>query len=289
MSETTRSEREITFKEFLQQIIKARSLFVILVGATTIGGGLIGLLGPKEYKATTTLMSASFGGGAQLGGMASLASQYGGLASLAGISMPGAASRNEAIAVLKSQLLTRQFIKDNGLLPVLFASEWNSVTGKWKSADAKRIPSAWLANAYFNNKIRTIVDDPKTGLVTMTIEWKNPEQAAQWANGLVGLTNSYLRKKAIREAERNIAYLNGLIGKANVMQEQEVIYALMKEQIDKEMVARDSTQYALKVIDPAFVPDKPSSGGLLLWGIFGLFLGVFLDVLVVFVKIAVEA
>lgn len=289
MSEATRTEQEITFREFLQRIRQAKILFLVLVGTMSVGGVLIGLLGPKEYKATTTLMPVTAGGGSQLGSVASLASKYGGLASLAGISVPGSASRNEAIAVLKSQLLTRRFIRQNNLLPVLFASQWNVSSKKWRSTNPKKMPTLWLANAYFNNKIRTVVENSKTGLVKMTIEWKNPQQAAEWANGLVDLTNSYLRDKAIREATKNIAYLNSLLGKANVMQEQEVIYALMKEQIDKEMIARDSSQYALKVLDPAFAPERPSSRGPVLWGIFGLFVGMFLDVAVIFIQIAIDS
>jgi len=118
----------------------------------------------------------------------------------------------------------------------------------------------------------------------MTIKWKNPFQAAQWANGLVALTNAYLRDKAISEAERNITYLNGMVGKTNVVQEQEVIYALMQQQIDKEMIAKDRVEYALKVIDPAFPPEKPSSAGPILLGLLGCTLGLFIGVTVVFLR-----
>ena len=146
------------------------------------------------------------------------------------------------------------------------------------------MPTLWLANRFFNNTIRSVVDDKKTGMVEMTIKWKNPDQAAQWANGLVALTNAYLRDKVISEAGRNITYLNGMVGKTNVVQEQEVIYALMQQQIDKEMVAKDRAEYALKVIDPAFPPEKPSSAGPVLLGLLGCTLGLFIGVAVVFLR-----
>jgi len=56
------------------------------------------------------------------------------------------------------------------------------------------------------------VTDPKTGLVTLSITWNDPNIAAKWANGLVRMANDYLRDQAIEESERNIAYLDGAGG-----------------------------------------------------------------------------
>lgn len=283
--DTDTREDEITLRQFVADLRKAKLMFVLLLGALTLGGVLKGLLVPRDYSAITVLSPVSEGmGGSGLGGLAQLASQYSGLASLAGINLPESGMKDEAIAVLQSQLLTQRYIQQNNLLPILYASEWNAATHAWKSSNPRHVPTLWLANRYFNNAIRSIVDDKKTGMVEMTIKWKNPEQAAQWANGLVALTNAYLRDKAVSEAERNIVYLNGMVGKTNVVQEQEVIYALMQQQIEKEMVARDREEYALKVIDPAFPPQKPSSAGPLLLGLLGCTLGLFIGVTVVFLR-----
>jgi uncharacterized protein involved in exopolysaccharide biosynthesis len=282
---------EITFRDFLEDLKRARVTVITLMCVFTLAGVLLGLFSTKEYEATTVLMPAapSAGGSSGAGGLAQLASEYGGLASLAGISLPGASARDEAIAVLQSELLTQRYIEENHLLPVLYPSKWDSAKGTWKTLEPKKIPTLWLANRDFKNNIRAIVDDRKTGTIDLTIRWKNPQQAAQWANGLVQLANSYLRNKEIGEAERNIEYLDGLVSKTNVVEEQQVIYALMEQQIDKEMIARDREEFALKVVDPAFPPDKPSSAGPLLRGLLGCVLALFLGVVIVFIQRAWRA
>lgn len=281
---------EITFRDFLEDLKRARLVVITLMCVFTLAGVLLGLFSTKEYEATTVLMPAAPAGGSSgLGGLAQLASEYGGLASLAGINLPGASARDEALAVLQSELLTQRYIEENHLLPVLYASKWDSAKRAWKSQEPKKIPTLWLANRYFKNNIRAVVDDRKTGTIELTIRWKNPQQAAQWANGLVQMANSYLRNKEIGEAERNIEYLNGLVSKTNVVEEQQVIYALMEQQIDKEMIARDREEFALRVVDPAFPPDKPSSAGPLLRGLLGFVLALFLAVVIVFIQRAWRA
>lgn len=280
---------EITLREFIADLKRAKVMFIVLLGTLTLAGGLIGHFSTKEYQATTVLVPASEGSGtSQLGGLAEIASRYSGLASLAGISLPGTGMKDEAIAVLQSQLLTQRYIQQNNLLPILYDSKWDPAARAWKTRDPRKIPTLWLANRYFKNNIRTVVDDKGTGMIELTIKWKNPQMAAAWANGLVNLTNSYLRNKAISEAELNVAYLNSMVAKTNVVQEQEVIYALMEQQIEKEMIAKDREEYALKVIDPAFPPEKPSSAGAMLLGLLGFTLGLFFGVVIVFVRRALR-
>jgi uncharacterized protein involved in exopolysaccharide biosynthesis len=100
----------------------------------------------------------------------------------------------------------------------------------------------------------------------------------------VRVTNQYLRDKAIREAERNIQYLNEQASRTNVVEAQKAIYSLLESEINKEMVARGRDEYALKVIDPAFVPERPSSPGPLVLGLLGLGLGCTAAVLIAFGK-----
>lgn len=276
---------EITLRDFIGDLKRAKVMMAVLMVTLTLGGVLKGILGHKEYKATTVLLPVMEDAqGSRLGSISGLASEYGGLASLAGISLPEQGMKEEGVAVLQSQLLTRRYIAENNLLPIIYAPRWDARTKSWKTSDPKKIPTPWLAYFYFKNNIMAVVDDKKTGMIEMTIEWRDPQLAAQWANGLVAMTNSYMRNKAVDEAQRNIQYLQSMVSKTNVVQEQQVIYGLMEEQIEKEMVARDREEYALKVIDPAFPPEKPSSPGPMMLGLLGLTLGAFLGVVVVFVR-----
>jgi uncharacterized protein involved in exopolysaccharide biosynthesis len=244
------------------------------------------LLGTKMYQATTIV--SPIADESSSGRLSSLASQVGGLASslsgLAGLPTPANTQKSEVIAVLQSEAITERYIHDNDLLPLMYPQQWDAANHKWKVDDPKKIPTLWKANVYFKKKIRFLTTDNKSGLVTLVITWKKPDLAAKWANGLVKLTNDYLRDKAIAEAERNIAYLGEQAAKTDVLGVKEAIYSILQHEIQKMMLARGSTEYALKIIDPAVVPEKASSPQPVQWTLIGFFGGFFASLVVVFVR-----
>jgi uncharacterized protein involved in exopolysaccharide biosynthesis len=215
---------------------------------------------PKKYDATVLLSPVSnTATNGLLSGLSSMASQFGGLASLAGIS--GSAtdtSKAESIAVLESEALTEQYIREKNLLPILYADEWDASRHQWKTTDRRKIPTLWTANVLFKKKIRTVSVDEKTGLVTLRIRWTDPVQAAQWANDLVGMTNAYRRDKAIEESDRNIAYLTTEAARTDAIGVTQAVYSVLQTELSKAMLAKGNAEYALKVLDPAVVPEKPT-------------------------------
>ena len=207
-----------------------------------------------------------------------------GLASLAGINLNGAnQAKTEAIATLESEILTEQYIRQHDLLPILFSRDWNATTRQWDTTNPKKVPTLWQANRRFKD-VRSIEDDTKTGLITLTIRWKDPYVAAQWANGLVKLTNDYLRQRAIDEAERNISYLTAEVSKTNIVEVKSAIYLLMETEIKNEMIARGRDEYALRVIDPAVPPERKSFPRPVLWTAGAFLGGIFLGLLVSIVR-----
>jgi uncharacterized protein involved in exopolysaccharide biosynthesis len=125
--------------------------------------------------------------------------------------------------------------------------------------------------------------------VTLTITWTDPKVAAQWANGLAELTNNYLRQKAISESERNIAYLNDQLAKTSVVALRDSIYSLMESEIKKQMLARGTNEYALKVIDPAVPPEKPTSPKAMLWILMAFCAGLLFSSAYVFVRVILRS
>ena len=254
-------ENELTMGEQLH-VIWAKKWRILAL--TILGAGIAGILAfivRPRYQATALIMpvtqSSSEGGLGQLGAGSAL----GGIAALAGLRM-GGEGKEEALAVLQSRALTDLYIAQNNLLPILLKG-------------VKGAPTLWKANQLFKKSVRQVTSDSKTGMVSVSITWTNPVLAAAWANGLVTMTNDYMRNKAIREAERNIDYLNQQAAKTNVVEVKEGIYSLLLREINREMLARGSQEYALKVIDPAVPPEKPSSPHKLLWIFVGGVLGLF--------------
>lgn len=244
-------------------------LAAVVVGCA-IAGGVVAKLLPKKFEASVLIAPVTGQQGLGLGGLGSMASELGGLASLAGFSLGAGNSQREiAIATLQSHSLTEEYIQQNDLLPILFNKRWDARRQEWVG----KVPTLWLGDRYFAGKVRTVREDSKTGLVMLTIEWTNPKMAATWANGLVALTNQKLRNDAIQESQRAIAYLKGEAQKTNVVELQNAIYSLMKSEIEKEMIARGRQQYALRVVDPAIAPERKSSPITLLWVVGGAVLG----------------
>jgi uncharacterized protein involved in exopolysaccharide biosynthesis len=284
---TLRGDDGVTLREFLRFVSRNRRIALLAGLVGCIAAATAAMLVTPKYTASVLLLPAtdreqSLSMGGSLG---SAVTQLGGLASLAGLNLNGGGGlKDEALATLQSEVLTDTYVRQHNLLPVLYAKLWDPATKSWRTSNPREIPTLWKANRLFEHTIRTVDDDPKTGIVTMSIKWKDPSQAAEWANGLVSLTNDYLRQKTIDDAERTIAFLNQEIAQTNTVEVKGALYAFMEEEIKKEMVAKGTKEFALKVVDPAVPPEQKSFPKPVLWTLGGGLGGVFLGLLAAILK-----
>lgn len=277
-----RNLEEIRLDELFRLVWRQKWLMFWCILVCGVAAGIASQLVTKKYEALIIIspVSNTPGSGSQIGGLGGIASQFGGLASLAGLSLAGDSRKAESLAVLQSQALTERYVQKNNLLPVLYASLWDAGSRTWTTTNPKQTPTLWKANEYFKKSIRVVETDNKTGLVTMFITWKDPNLAADWANGLVKMTNDYLREKAINEGERNISYLTEQATKTDVVGVKQAVYTILQSEINKVMLARGSDEYALKVIDPATPAERPTSPKPVIWVIVGLLSGAMLGTIV---------
>jgi uncharacterized protein involved in exopolysaccharide biosynthesis len=274
----------MTLREFLAILWRGKWLAILMAIVFSLVAGVAAWLTPASYTATTLLSPVTnSSGGSQLGVLGSAVSQLGGLASLAGIGA-GDMKKSESIAYLQSEALTERYIVENNLLPVLYKKQWDPAKNTWKTNDPDRMPSPWKANQYFKKKVRSVVTDVKSGLVTLTIKWTDPKTAAQWANDLVRITNDHLRSRAIAESERSIAYLNDEAAKTNVVEARQVIYKVLENEISKIVFAKGNVEYAFKVIDPAVTAERPSSFPVWIWLVGGAIVGLLLSIPILLFK-----
>ena len=279
---------EVSFREVVELMWRSRVLVIVFTAVCTLAAGVVGFVLPKKYEALIIIspVSTSSGSGQGGGGISSMLSEFGGLASLAGLSVGGDSRKAEFVQVLQSALLTTTYIKDNKLLPVLFYKQWDAQNQRWKPLPAEKMPTLWKANEFFRKKVRKVNTDSKTGIVTMAITWSDPQLAADWANGLVKLTNEYLRNKAIALSDRNIAYLNEQAAKTDLVGARQAIYSLLQTEINKQMLARGNDEYAFKVLDPAMAPERPTTPPPLLLMLGGVVGGFMLAAIFVFSRLA---
>ena len=209
------------------------------------------------------------------GKLSSLAGQFGGLASLAGINLGSKGNDvDRVLATLKSRAFLVPFLKQemqrNNIAP-LFATE---LTGE--------IPSTLDIYKIFSDDVLDIRKDNKTGLVTLGVEWRDPVLAARWANELVVRLNEHQRQMAITEAQQSIDYLNQQLDNTSVVDMQQAIYRLIESQTKVIMLANVKKEYVMQVIDPALAPEKPVRPQRSLILVLGAVLSAMLGIFIVF-------
>ena len=263
---------EIDLWELWDTIWSGRWLIIAITSIFTLGGVTYALLAQEWYKADVVLAPAD-----AKKSMSGALAQFGGLASLAGISLPGAGEQ-EPVAVLKSKEFARAFITDLNLMPV-FLKDAESSGKPLDIRDAVRV---------FDTSVRTVSEDKKTGLVTLSIRWKDPDTAAEWANLLVQRLNDRLRQQALAESERNVAYLQKEMAATSVVSLQQSMGRVLEGEMQKLMLARGNEEFAFKVIDRATPPKLRESPKRSLIAIVSLLAGGFLGVLIVFLRKAIQ-
>lgn len=185
-----------------------------------------------------------------------IAGALGSLAGLAGISGVGRGSV-EALAILRSRDFTRTFIEEQKMLPVLFAEKWDTEKQRWREEDSEEWPDSRDGVRYFDSDLRRISEDRKTGMVTVAVEWTDPELAARWVELLVRRLNDYMRSRALKEAQANVEYLQAQLAATSGVAMQQAVGSLLEREHQKLMLARGNEEFAFRVIDSAEVPETP--------------------------------
>lgn len=247
----------------LMSIVRQLWRFRLMVALCALVGGLIALAlaltSVPYFKAEAVVTEVRDRG---LGGANSLASQLGGLASLAGVNITtgAAAASQEAAAILDSNHLAEEFIRRNNLLPVLLKG-------------SKRPASLWRAVKVFKEGVVVIQRDQRRGVTTVSVEWTDAATAARWANGFVALANEIIRQRALNESTRNIAYLNDQLARTNVVELRKVMYDIIESETKTVMLANGRVEYAFELVDPAVAPELKSRPHRTIMVAVGLMLG----------------
>lgn len=274
-----------------------------LIGGITVAAAVIAiivaLMLPNIYRAEALLAPNDQ---EAVGGLSALAAQYGGLASLAGISLESGSSDKTVLGleILKSRKFVSEFILGHDILvPLIAAKEWDSesgelvidpddydtAAGKWVRTvrpPRKTIPSSQESYEAFM-KLLSVGQDKQTGFVTVAIEHYSPTIAKQWVDWLIADLNDSIMSQDVAEAEQAIEYLNRQIESTSLADLQHVFFNLIEEQTKTIMLAKVTDEYLLKTLDPAVTPEekiKPKRAFIVILAtLLGGFLGIFLQLM----------
>jgi uncharacterized protein involved in exopolysaccharide biosynthesis len=261
-----------------------------------------------SYRATVLVAQATdsqqAGGNLAAAGLGSLS----GLAELAGLNFGGSQDLNQTLAVLRSRQFIEAFLVEQKVLPTLYEAQWDSARQQWREggggasglrarlsawvanltgdrgvasrSDPSAGPSMWYAYGDFM-RLLSVEKDRQTNLVTISIDWKDPRIAASWANALVQRLNRHISDRAILEANRNLGYLDKQVRAVDNIDLRQVMYKLVEREQRKAMLASVNEEYALRVLDPAAVPEQRRSPQRTLMVLASALLGLFVGVGVV--------
>lgn len=242
-----RGDNDTDLLQYWRIIWKNRILIIAISLGVGILSAIYSLILPNIYQAEVLLSPVSNGSanGSSLGSV-------GGLASLAGFSLPSSPNLQENLAILQSREFIWHFIKDKKLMPLLFIDRWDAKKGTWK--EGVKLPTQWDAYKAFKNRMQVTLDKD-TGLVTLDMEGVDADQVAKWTNQFVAQLNEYLRQRAIAESNANLDYLKRELKRTQVEDVRQALFLLISQEQKKAMLANSRSQYAFRVLDAAVPPD----------------------------------
>ncbi len=205
-------------------------------------------------------------------------SQFSGMASLTGISLPSDSGDRsiEAIEKVKSfEFFKNNFLPYINLHDLLAVDDWDhetntliydeksydSIKNQWirkVSYPKKTIPSA--QEAYKTYKVIMNIDqDIKTSFISLTVEHNSPYIAKEWADTIISEINNNMKEKDKISALKSIDFLNNQLPTVNYAEVREAISKLQQEQMKQLMLIESNKDYILTVLDSPYVSELKSS------------------------------
>lgn len=260
-----------------------------MLSAFVVGGLVLTIasfLMQTMFKSTAVVMPVGF---QQVPSFAGVAGQLTGLAGLAGFTLPSASGNSDQVtlATLQSRAFLLEFAERRGLVEPLFARRFDAATKQWLDGLFGGEPTD---DEIFEamQKVFDIEQDTATGLVSISMKSPDASASRDWTAWLIDDLNESMRQRDILEAERAIEYLNKQIAQTSVSELRQILYRLVEDRTQTAMLANVSPEYALRVIDPPSISDKPSEPRRLLLAVLGAVAGSLLVLMWVLARFALR-
>ena len=237
---------ELSLTDILHLIRKHKKTVALVFSTSLISCLMFLLLATPHFKVDILLVSNEQD-------LNSSSKQLSSLSGLTGIPLLNNSNNESHLAYLESKKFLLHFIRSRELDRHIFRSKWDDSKGTWRDHP----PSNHQIYNRFVNDIFFVAQDNSTGLITVSLVWKDAKQAAKWLNDLIKELNSQIKKSEIEIIEKNIKYINREISQASLLAPRETLNKIIEKQVEKKMLSYATEDYAFKVIDPAFISSIP--------------------------------
>lgn len=272
---------------------------VMISGLVVLMSAIYAISLPNIYKSSTLITANN-----QNTSMSSrmMGSQLGGLASLAGISIPGGAGEDKsiiAIETMKSQKFFADYIYDKIIVELMATKEWiqkdnelvidaeiyNTSKNIWVrnvASPLSKKPSIQEAHNAFMRIFDLEEKDPP--FYEISVVHQSPFIAMQWNKLIMESINNAMRIYDVSSSEKSIKFLMEELKKNNQVVLNDVFASLIEQQTQQMMLANVNEEYVLRTIDPAIASELRESPKRKIIVILGLIFGFLLSLLFIFVK-----
>jgi len=224
-------EDEINLLDYWRIVMKRWKIIAGIFVISVVTAAIISLLMTPIYQAKATLMPVESSGGRLSGALQNLGS----LPFVGGMAGIGGASATKLVAVLKSRTLAEDVIHALNLTRIFFK-------------DKKDKPPSLEDAVESLTDITKIADDKKGGVISISVEYKDPKIAADIANHYTTVLQKFINENTLSMAKRNRIFIEDQLEKVK-RELKEAEEAMKSFQTDKKIVAIDAqTEAAIRVL-----------------------------------------
>ncbi len=278
MSKSSNYVEDFDIIEILKTLWSEKNIIILLTSIFALFSVVYALYLPNLYTSSALLKVTKNGSENSGGNLTELASRYGGLASMVGVSLPssGIDDATYAVEIIKSRdfakhLMTFPYIKQNLMATKSFNNStkqiiydediYNKELDVWVRKDVK---SGSAEPTYLEVHSSALKDlmvkyDVDTGLIKISFEHLSPVFAQEFVSLVISEVNTITREIKLQETNTALDYLNQEYEKVNQQSLKLSINALISNQMNDKMIASIREDYLLSILDPPVVPELKSN------------------------------
>lgn len=233
-------------------------------------------------------------------------SGFGGLASLAGVSLPSGGTKDFKTfqMLLQSEEAASYLLSDEGLLMRIFPSEWDeaaqafvepspstlgmirrgmkmALTGSknpdYATPNAARVAN-WLAGAFSQSV------DRDTGFLTLSSETSDPALILDVMSATTSITDKIIRDRFVERGQESVDFYQAKIASARSREHREALAQLIAQEEQKLMLASSGSYFVAQPLTMPSVSLRPTSPKASLVLALSIVLGAFMGVAAALIK-----
>mgnify|MGYP001367328803 CR=1 FL=1 len=262
---------EISLLEMLQAFWKDKVIIFCITLFFAISSVFYALSLDNLYKSEVILEVSSTGSG-----LGTMASRFGGIASLAGVGNFPSVPRDKsslAYEMIKSKDIVKSIYKYDGVSEGIVAIDYfdpvtqeinydkdiyDNNTDTWVREveyPYKKEPSYLEIYKILNEGIMSVYKDSKTGFIKLSISHESPIFAKELIEKIIYEVNESSRKDDLTNSSSSLDYLNDQLLRNPVNDMKMSINDLIKSNMEIKMLANIKEHYLIKPIDGPHIPE----------------------------------